>query len=123
MLPVYTPSKNPLRKLREILIAFRLEKNLTKRRIFELYLNLVEWGNGTYGCEAASQRYFGNSSLNLTADQAIRMATSLPFPRKYPPTSGKRRFEKRRKLILNRMLKYGLLTQEEYDSSFAPQTQ
>jgi monofunctional biosynthetic peptidoglycan transglycosylase len=117
-----SPSKNPLRKLREILIAFRLEKNLTKRRIFELYLNLVEWGNGIYGCEAASQSYFGKPSSNLTADEAIRMATSLPFPRKYPPTSEKKRFERRRKLILNRMLKYRFLTQEEYDSSFAPQT-
>ncbi|MCJ7507380.1 MAG: monofunctional biosynthetic peptidoglycan transglycosylase [candidate division Zixibacteria bacterium] len=116
-----SPSKNPFRKLREILIAFRLERSLSKRRIFELYLNLVEWGDGIYGCEAASRYYFGKSSSELSPDEAIRMATSLPFPRKYPPTSEKKRFEKRRKLILSRMIKYGFVTQEEYDSSFTPQ--
>jgi len=115
-----SPSKNPLRKLKEILIAFRLEKALSKRRIFELYLNLVEWGNGIYGCEAASRSYFGKSSSDLAPDEAIRMATSLPFPRKYPPTSDSRRFERRRKIILNRMLKYGFLTQEEYEAPLTP---
>jgi len=118
-----SPSKNPLRKLKEILIAFRLEKSLSKRRIFELYLNLVEWGNGIYGCEAASRYYFGKTSSDLTPDEAIRMATSLPFPRKYPPTSDSRRFERRRKIILNRMLKYGFLTLEEYETPLNPQVE
>jgi len=118
-----SPSKNPLRKLKEILIAFRLEKALSKRRIFELYLNLVEWGDGIYGCEAASRYYFGKSSSDLMPDEAICMATSLPFPRKYPPTSDARRFERRRKIILNRMLKYGFLTIEEYEAPFAPQVE
>lgn len=118
-----SPSKNPLRKLKEILIAFRLEKALSKRRIFELYLNSVEWGDGIYGCEAASRYYFGKSSSDLTPDEAIRMATSLPFPRKYPPTSDSKRFERRRKIILNRMLKYGFLTLEEYEPPLNPQTE
>ena len=118
-----SPSKNPFRKLKEILIAFRLEKALSKRRIFELYLNLVEWGDGIYGCEAASRYYFGKTSSDLTPDEAIRMATSLPFPRKYPPTSDSRRFERRRKIILNRMLKYGFLTLEEYETSLSPQVE
>jgi monofunctional biosynthetic peptidoglycan transglycosylase len=118
-----SPSKNPFRKLKEILIAFRLEKALSKRRIFELYLNLVEWGDGIYGCEAASRSYFGKSSSDLTPDEAIRMATSLPFPRKYPPTSDSRRFERRKKIILNRMLKYGFLTLEEYETSLSPQVE
>ncbi|MDP3024426.1 MAG: monofunctional biosynthetic peptidoglycan transglycosylase [candidate division Zixibacteria bacterium] len=118
-----SPSKNPFRKLKEILIAFRLEKALSKRRIFELYLNLVEWGDGIYGCEAASRYYFGKSSSDLTPDEAIRMATSLPFPRKYPPTSDARRFERRRKIILNRMLKYGFLTLEEYEAPLNPQVE
>ncbi|HEX9916566.1 MAG TPA: monofunctional biosynthetic peptidoglycan transglycosylase [candidate division Zixibacteria bacterium] len=116
-----SPSKNPFRKLREILIAFQLERSLSKRRIFELYMNLVEWGDGIYGCEAASRFYFGKSSSEFSPDEAIRMATSLPFPRKYPPTSEKRRFEKRRKLILSRMIRYGFVTQGEYDSSFDPE--
>jgi monofunctional biosynthetic peptidoglycan transglycosylase len=118
-----SPSRNPLRKLKEILIAFRLEKALSKRRIFELYLNLVEWGDGIYGCEAASRAYFGKNCSDLTPDEAIRMATSLPFPRKYPPTSDSRRFERRRKIILNRMLKYGFLTLEEYETPLTPQEQ
>jgi len=118
-----SPSKNPLRKLKEILIAFRLEKALSKRRIFELYLNLVEWGDGIYGCEVASRYYFGKSSSDLTPDEAIRLATSLPFPRKYPPTSDARRFERRRKIILNRMLKYGFLTLEEYEAPLNPQVE
>jgi monofunctional biosynthetic peptidoglycan transglycosylase len=115
-----SPSKNPLRKLKEILIAFRLEKALSKRRVFELYLNLIEWGDGIYGCEAASRYYFGKSSADLTPDEAIRMATSLPFPRKYPPPSESRRFERRRKIIINRMLKYGFLTLEEYEPPLNP---
>ena len=115
-----SPSKNPLRKLKEILIAFRLEKALSKRRIFELYLNLVEWGDGIYGCEAASRSYFGKSSSDLTPDEAICLATSLPFPRKYPPTSDARRFERRRKIILNRMLQYGFITLEEYEAPLTP---
>ncbi|OGC80044.1 MAG: monofunctional biosynthetic peptidoglycan transglycosylase [candidate division Zixibacteria bacterium RBG_16_43_9] len=118
-----SPSKNLLRKLKEILIAFRLEKALSKRRIFELYLNLVEWGDGIYGCEVASRYYFGKSSSDLTPDEAIRLATSLPFPRKYPPTSDARRFERRRKIILNRMLKYGFLTLEEYEAPLNPQVE
>ena len=106
-------SKNPLRKIKEILIAFRLEKALSKTRIFELYLNLVEWGEGIYGCEAASRAYFGKSCSDLTPDEAIRMSTSLPFPRKYPPISTAKRFERRRKIIYNRMLKYGFIPKEE----------
>jgi monofunctional biosynthetic peptidoglycan transglycosylase len=118
-----SPSKNPLRKIKEILIAFRLEKALSKRRIFELYLNFVEWSDGIYGCEAASRYYFGKSSSDLTPDEAIRMATSLPFPRKYPPTSDSKRFERRRKIILNRMLKYGFLSLEEYEPHLNPPTE
>jgi monofunctional glycosyltransferase len=106
-------SKNPLRKIKEILIAFRLEKALSKTRIFELYLNLVEWGDGIYGCEAASRVYFGKSCSDLTPNEAIRMSTSLPFPRKYPPISTAKRFERRRRIIYNRMLKYGFIPKEE----------
>jgi len=86
-------------------------------------LNLVEWGDGIYGCEVASRYYFGKSSSDLTPDEAIRLATSLPFPRKYPPTSDARRFERRRKIILNRMLKYGFLTLEEYEAPLNPQVE
>ena len=57
-----SPSKNPLRKLRELIIARRLEAELTKTRIFELYLNVIEWGDGIYGAEAAADAYFHTSA-------------------------------------------------------------
>ena len=60
-----SPSKNPVRKLREILIARRLEAELTKQRILELYLNVIEWGDGIYGAEAAARTYFGKSAAEL----------------------------------------------------------
>src|SRR5512134_3141350 len=65
-----SPSKNPLRKAKELLIARRLEKTLGKKRIFELYLNIAEWGKGVFGCEAAARAYFGKSAADLTADEA-----------------------------------------------------
>ena len=60
-----SPSKNPIRKIREILIARRLEAELTKQRILELYLNVIEWGDGIYGAEAAARTYFGKSAADL----------------------------------------------------------
>ena len=56
-----SPSRNPLRKLRELIIARRLEAELTKARILELYLNVIEWGDGIYGVEAAARAYFQHS--------------------------------------------------------------
>ena len=61
-----SPSRNPIRKLRELIIARRLEAELTKTRIFEIYLNVIEWGNGIWGAEAAAHRYFGVSAAALT---------------------------------------------------------
>ena len=60
-----SPSKNPIRKMREMLIARRLEAELTKQRILELYLNVIEWGDGIYGAEAAARTYFGKSAAEL----------------------------------------------------------
>jgi monofunctional glycosyltransferase len=104
-----SPSKNPLRKAREILLAFRLERALTKNRIFELYLNVAEWGNGIYGAEAAAQSHFGKSAADLTWEEAIALAAVLPSPRKNRPTDDSRwvNFRKRwvrQRLIENRWL-------------------
>jgi len=77
-----TPSKNPMRKLKELLIALKLERELSKQRILELYLNVVEWGKGIYGCEAASRYYFKKSTAALSAPEAAFMASILPSPRK-----------------------------------------
>ena len=72
-----SPSRNPLRKLRELMIARRLEAELTKPRILELYLNVIEWGDGIYGVEAAAREYFGASAAIAGAD-AIRRFSPAP---------------------------------------------
>ena len=64
-----SPSRNPMRKVRELIITRRLEAALTKRRIFEIYLNLIEWGDGIFGCEAAARAYFGKSAAQLGAER------------------------------------------------------
>ncbi len=75
-----SPSRSFFRKLREMLIAFSLEDHLTKQRILELYLNLVEWGDGVFGAEAAARKWYGRSALSLTPAQAARLAIALPNP-------------------------------------------
>lgn len=77
--------KTLLRKIREIIVARRLEENLTKSRILELYLNIVEWGDGIYGAEAASRYYFGKSALNLNLAEATLLASMLPNPKYFNP--------------------------------------
>jgi monofunctional biosynthetic peptidoglycan transglycosylase len=74
-------SRSWLRKGEEAVITLMLEAILYKRRIFELYLNVIEWGNGVFGAEAAAQRYFGISAARLSAEQAARLAAMAPNPR------------------------------------------
>lgn len=78
-----SPAKNPLRKIKEALIAKKLEKQLTKRRILELYLNVVEWGPGVFGAEAAARHYFGKQAAELNAEESARLAAYLPSPIRY----------------------------------------
>ena len=75
-----SPNRSFIRKLREMLIAFSLEDHLTKTRILELYLNVVEWGDGVFGAEAAARRWFGHSAQSLTPAEAVRLAIALPNP-------------------------------------------
>ena len=104
------PSKNPLRKLKEIVIAHQLERSLSKQRIFELYLNLVEWGRNIYGAEAAARHYFGNTAADLDPVQAATLAAMLPNPR----NSKERSLLNRRNLILTRLSEVGYLNDEEF---------
>jgi len=79
-----SPSRNPLRKLRELLIARRLERELSKRRLLEIYLNIAEWGgDGVFGAEAAAQRWYGCSAAELSPAQAARLAVALPNPKRF----------------------------------------
>jgi len=107
------PSKNPLRKVREIVIAHQLERALSKRRIFEIYLNVVEWGRNIYGIEAASRHYFGKSAAALEPLEAATLAALLPSPR----NSKDRSIVSRRNLILSRLASVGYLTNEEFQHS------
>jgi len=102
------PSKNPLRKIKEILITRRLEKTLGKRRILELYLNTAEWGKGIFGCEAASHAYFGKSAAELSPDEAVALAVVLPNPRRWDPGKGGKYVEKNSRRIIERMAASGL---------------
>jgi len=98
-----SPSRNPYRKLAELLIARRLETELSKRRIFELYLNVVEWGDGIWGAEAASRAYFGTSASSLSAPEAALLAGALINPRVYSPAHPNSRLLQRQQIILGKM--------------------
>jgi monofunctional biosynthetic peptidoglycan transglycosylase len=98
-----SPSKDPLRKLRELIIARRLEGELRKARILELYLNVIEWGDGVYGAEAAAQTYFHRPAADLTAGQAALLAGAIINPRLLNPAHPTARLLRRQQLILRRM--------------------
>src|SRR5882672_11502152 len=98
-----SPSKNPLRKLRELIIARRLEAELKKARILELYLNLIEWGDGVYGAEAAARTYYRKSASNLDPNEAALLAGAIINPRLLNPARPNGRLLRRQQLILRRM--------------------
>ena len=85
-----SPSRSYLRKVQEAVITLMIEKTWSKRRILEVYLNVVEWGNGIFGAEAAARRYYGISAASLGPPQAARMAVMLPNPRRYEKQFGPR---------------------------------
>jgi monofunctional biosynthetic peptidoglycan transglycosylase len=99
-----SPSRNPLRKLKEAVITWRLESALGKRRIMELYLNVVELGDGIFGVEAATRKYFDRGARELTREQAAALAGSLPFPLRSNPGYRPARMQWRQNLILRRLL-------------------
>ena len=92
-----------LRKGQELIITYMLEFWMDKERIFEIYLNVVEWGNGVFGAEAAARHYFGVSAANLTASQAARLAVMLPNPRFFDKNRGSGYLNRRTGIILRRM--------------------
>jgi monofunctional biosynthetic peptidoglycan transglycosylase len=110
-------SKNPLRKIQEFVIAQQIENDLSKQRIFEIYLNVIEWGDGIYGIQAASDRYFGKSASDLLPEEAAILAAMIPNPRRYTPTRNLRYLERRKADILSRLLRYNYLPKEEYEAA------
>jgi monofunctional biosynthetic peptidoglycan transglycosylase len=98
-----SPSRNPLRKLKEAVTAYRLEWALDKPRILELYLNVVELGPNLWGVEAASEQYFGRPAARLSMDQAALLVATLPHPLTSNPTFRPGRTVWRQQLILRRL--------------------
>ncbi|HKT78938.1 MAG TPA: monofunctional biosynthetic peptidoglycan transglycosylase [Vicinamibacterales bacterium] len=98
-----SPSRNPIRKFRELIIARRLEAELKKARILEIYLNVIEWGDGIYGAEAASRSYFSTGASSLNPSQAALLAGAIVNPRLLNPARPTKRLLTRQHLILGRM--------------------
>jgi monofunctional biosynthetic peptidoglycan transglycosylase len=95
--------KTPWRKLQEAVITFMLEKIMSKRRILEIYLNVIEWGNGVFGAEAATRYYYGVSASSLSAEQAAHLAAMIPNPRFYDLNRNTPWLLKKTGIILRRM--------------------
>jgi monofunctional biosynthetic peptidoglycan transglycosylase len=98
-----SPSRNPARKLRELMIARLLEAALPKRRIFEIYLNVIEWGDGIYGAEAAARTYFGVPASSLSPSQSALLASAIINPRALHVAAPSPRLLARQRMILRRM--------------------
>ena len=112
---LYLGSERSLeRKLKEVFLALKLEKALSKRRIFELYLNEIDWGDGIFGAEAAAQRYFGVPAANLNARQAALLAAVIINPRRYSPLQPSARIERRVRIIAGRLHARGALDDDQY---------
>jgi monofunctional biosynthetic peptidoglycan transglycosylase len=98
-----SPSRNPYRKFVELMITRRLEAELSKARILELYLNLIEWGNNVWGAEAAARTYFGRSASDLSVEQAALLAGAIINPRVYSPARPNARLLRRQQMIIARL--------------------
>jgi monofunctional biosynthetic peptidoglycan transglycosylase len=108
-----SPSRNPVRKVKEYFIARALEKHLSKKRILELYLNVVEMGERVYGAEAAARYYFKRPASALTVSQAALLAGALPNPRLMSPGDPNRRLRARQRIILSRLRRWGYVAERE----------
>jgi monofunctional glycosyltransferase len=109
-----SPSRSMWRKAREMLIAFSLEDHLSKTRLLELYLNVVEWGDGVFGAEAASRRWFGHSAQQLSPVEAAKLATALPNPITRAPNVHTAELTQKRIRIINLLRMQGLLDGAQY---------
>lgn len=95
--------RTPWRKLEEATITVMLEGVMEKRRIFEIYLNVIEWGNGVFGAEAAARHYYSVSAAQLSAEQAARLAAMVPNPRYYDSHREAKGLLRKTEIILERM--------------------
>jgi monofunctional biosynthetic peptidoglycan transglycosylase len=101
-------SRSVLRKLKEWALTWYMNRELTKSRILEIYLNVIEWGDNVYGIEAASRHYFGKSASTLSREECARLAAIIPSPRRHRADGDSRYVLRRSQLILERMEARGL---------------
>jgi len=107
----FTTEKSIARKLRELVVARWLEDELGKKRILELYLNVIEWGDGIYGAQAAAQRYYGKPASALDPEEAAGLAGMIPNPRRINPLVDKRKFARAQRRALWLMANAGYIEQ------------
>jgi monofunctional biosynthetic peptidoglycan transglycosylase len=110
--------KSVIRKIKEYLIAIRLERNLTKDRIFTIYLNVIEWGPGIFGVEAASQNYFHKSVSQLNLEEMVRLTAVIPQPLKTNPTENGAWLNWKVRWILDALRRYAYIDEMQYQATY-----
>ncbi len=108
----FTTEKSLTRKLRELIVVRWLEAEVRKARILELYLNVIEWGDGVYGCEAAARRYYGRTAADLSADEAAGLVAMIPNPRRINPRVSPARHARAQRRVLWLMARAGYLRRD-----------
>ena len=116
-----TPAKTPVRKIKEAIYTWRLERNISKKRIMELYLNVAEWGDALFGIEAAARKYYGKSASSLGPEEASRLATVLPNPIRFSPVGSSKYVRNRSALIYRIMVRRGIVIEEYVEVMNEPQ--
>jgi monofunctional biosynthetic peptidoglycan transglycosylase len=110
-----SPEKSLFRKAAEAVLTRQMERTLPKKRILEIYLNVVEWGEGIYGAEAAARHHFGKSARDLSSEESARLAAVLPNPRRYNPAGEQKYVVNRARTIHSIMVKRGVVAPEWED--------
>jgi len=108
----FTTRKSLTRKLRELVVTYWMERDLPKKRILEIYLNVIEWGDGVYGCEAAAERYYGKPAADLSEVEAAGLAAMIPSPRRINPVTNPARHARAQKRILWLMARAGYVKRD-----------
>ncbi len=118
-----SPSQNPLRKWKEAILSLRVERCVRKDRLLEIYLNTIEWGESTYGIEAACRKYFGKSAASLTPAESALLAAMIPNPIIRNPYKRNPILWKKKNAILGIMRRKGMLSKGEYERAIKERIQ
>lgn len=112
-----SPSQNPMRKWNEAILTLRVERCVSKNRLLEIYLNVIEWGEAVYGVEAASRKYFGKSASGLDPAESALLAAMIPNPIARNPYKWNPKLQKKKNWVLKLMWKTGKIGKSQYDSA------